>query len=167
MSTLNYTIIDEWQEISAHVNLETTVQVTSGNTVEMAFSSVEPTAEINTHLLYVGKLYEFPASSLSMWIRSDITTSKISITDFVTPADGGGLSNAQLRASPINMMQMEVDTTGVYFFPINSCSVVETYNGDGTLSTTTLTDPLTANQFEKTYSYTNGTYVGETGWVKQ
>lgn len=76
------------------------------------------------------------------------------------------LAGAAANGVNLAVMIMEVDSTGTFFFPINSCSVVDTQGADGNPATTTLTDPFTGNQFRKTYTYVNGVQTAESAWVK-
>lgn len=64
-------------------------------------------------------------------------------------------------------LPMYYDTTGNYVFAPDCCSSVMTYNADGTIATETLTCPVTALAFRRTYSYTSGAMTSLTGWVKQ
>ena len=59
------------------------------------------------------------------------------------------------------------DTTGLYQFNPDCCSMVATYNGDNTVNTVTLADPVSGHSFMQAYTYSGGNLTGATGWVKQ
>lgn len=59
------------------------------------------------------------------------------------------------------------DTTGAWQFNPDCCSMTATYNGDNTVATVTLSDPVSGKSFLQTYTYSGGNLTGATGWVKQ
>jgi len=73
------------------------------------------------------------------------------------------LTDAQLRAAPLQVRFASFDSTGQAFNP-DSCTHTYAYT-NGLLTTDTATDGTTT--WVKTYSYTAGVLTGETKWVRQ
>ena len=73
------------------------------------------------------------------------------------------LTDAQLRATAIQVSATVLDSTGQPFGP-DACAHTYGYSA-GLLVTDTATDGTST--WVKTYSYTSGNLTGETKWVRQ
>ena len=93
------------------------------------------------------------------------TVAAVVVVDKVTGQSVSGLTDAQLRASPVPTTGRTTvaDSTGAAFDP-DACAHAYAYI-NGLLTTDTATDG--ANTWVKTYSYTSGNLTGETKWVRQ
>ena len=85
------------------------------------------------------------------------------IVNTATGAATTPLTDAQLRATAIQVSATVLDSTGQPFGP-DACAHVYGYSA-GLLVTDTATDGTST--WVKTYSYTSGNLTGETKWVKQ
>ena len=85
------------------------------------------------------------------------------IVNTTTGAATTPLTDAQLRATAIQVSATVLDSTGQSFNP-GSCAHTYDYSA-GKLVTDTATDGTTS--WVKTYSYTLGNLTGETKWVRQ
>ena len=85
------------------------------------------------------------------------------IVNTATGAATTPLTDAQLRATAIQVSATVLDSTGQPFGP-DACAHTYGYSA-GLLVTDTATDGTTS--WVKTYSYTSGNLTGETKWVKQ
>lgn len=80
-------------------------------------------------------------------------------------AAGGGLTDAQLRASPVSVAaNPTTDSTGAGFNP-DACTHAYGYDASGNLATDTATSGTST--WVKTYSYAAGKLTGETVWMKE
>jgi len=85
------------------------------------------------------------------------------IVNTATGAATTPLTDAQLRATAIQVSATVLDSTGQSFSP-DSCAHTYGYSA-GLLVTDTATNGTST--WVKTYSYTSGNLTGETKWVKQ
>ena len=85
------------------------------------------------------------------------------IINTTTGAATTPLTDAQLRATAIQVSATVLDSTGQPFGP-DACAHTYGYSA-GLLVTDTATDGTST--WVKTYSYTSGNLTGETKWVKQ
>ena len=93
------------------------------------------------------------------------TAAAVVVLDPTTGSPAAGLTDAQLRASPVPTTGRTTvaDSTGAAFDP-DACTHAYGHT-NGLLTTDTATDG--ANTWVKTYSYTAGALTGETNWVRQ
>ena len=122
------------------------MQVVTGNTSDLAFSTTEPVDNTYSHELHVGRVYRFPASTQSIWVKSTIVNSQITITGFAS-------SDVTLPAAS--------DGT---ILPLSSLAQTLAYS-NGLLSTITVS--YGGNTYVQTMTYANNFLTGISQWIKQ